>query len=128
MFDAAAEVFAELAGAVGATVHLVTSVAQPAVGMGHEVVLITDPKEPIEAARRELDSVAADLAKRGLSVEVHVPVGDAADGICSVAETVDADLIVVGNRRMTGAGRLLGSVPNKVAHHAPCSVLIAKTE
>ncbi|HYM58651.1 MAG TPA: universal stress protein [Solirubrobacteraceae bacterium] len=33
-----------------------------------------------------------------------------------------------GNRGMTGAKRfLLGSVPNKVSHHAPCSVLIIRT-
>jgi nucleotide-binding universal stress UspA family protein len=39
-----------------------------------------------------------------------------------------ADLIVVGNKGMTGAKRfLLGSVPNKVSHHAPCSVLIIRT-
>ncbi len=39
-----------------------------------------------------------------------------------------SDLIVVGNRGMTGAKRfLLGSVPNKVSHHAPCSVLIVRT-
>ncbi len=39
-----------------------------------------------------------------------------------------ADLIVVGNKGMTGAKRfLLGSVPNKVSHHAPCSVMIIRT-
>jgi nucleotide-binding universal stress UspA family protein len=45
-----------------------------------------------------------------------------------VAETEGADLIVVGNKGMTGARRfLLGNVPNKVSHHAPCSVLIVRT-
>ena len=45
-----------------------------------------------------------------------------------MAETVDADLIVVGSRGMTGAKRfLLGSVPNKVAHHAFCNVMIVYT-
>ena len=43
------------------------------------------------------------------------------------AELVDADLIVVGNVRMQGLGRVLGSVGNDVAHSAPCSVLIVKT-
>ena len=39
-----------------------------------------------------------------------------------------ADLIVVGNKGMTGAKRfLLGSVPNKVSHHAPCGVYIVRT-
>jgi nucleotide-binding universal stress UspA family protein len=45
-----------------------------------------------------------------------------------VAEERGSDLIVVGNKGMTGAKRfLLGSVPNKVSHHAPCSVLIIRT-
>ena len=39
-----------------------------------------------------------------------------------------ADLIVVGNKGMAGARRfLLGSVPNNVSHHAPCSVIIVRT-
>ncbi|MGH2828948.1 MAG: universal stress protein [Actinomycetota bacterium] len=54
--------------------------------------------------------------------------GDPADMICDVAESEGADLIVVGNKGMTGAKRfLLGSVPNQVSHHAPCNVLIVKT-
>ena len=54
--------------------------------------------------------------------------GDPADAILDVAEERGADLIVVGNKGMTGAKRfLLGSVPNKVSHHAPCSVLIIRT-
>ena len=53
--------------------------------------------------------------------------GDAADAILDVAEEQGSDLIVVGNKGMTGATRfLLGSVPNKVSHHAPCSVLIVR--
>ena len=53
--------------------------------------------------------------------------GDPADAILDVAEERGADLIVVGNKGMTGAKRfLLGSVPNKVSHHAPCSVLIIR--
>jgi len=54
--------------------------------------------------------------------------GDPADAILDVAEEERADLIVVGNKGMTGAKRfLLGSVPNKVSHHAPCSVMIIRT-
>jgi nucleotide-binding universal stress UspA family protein len=34
---------------------------------------------------------------------------------------------VLGNRRMQGAGRILGSVANSVAHHAPCDVYVVKT-
>ena len=54
--------------------------------------------------------------------------GDPADAILTVAEEVGASVIVVGNKGMTGARRfLLGSVPNKISHHAPCSVYIART-
>ena len=61
-------------------------------------------------------------------VETFARQGDAADAIIDVAEEQSADLIVVGNKGMTGAKRfLLGSVPNKVSHHAPCSVLIVRT-
>ena len=62
------------------------------------------------------------------SVETFARLGDAADAILDVAEEQGSDLIVVGNKGMTGATRfLLGSVPNKVSHHAPCSVLIVRT-
>lgn len=64
----------------------------------------------------------------GIPVSTHARAGDAAETILRVAEEVDADLIVVGNRGMSGVSRfLLGSVPNRVVHHAPCAVLIAHT-
>ena len=76
-------------------------------------------------------SVLADLASRarsnGVEVQTHQKDGDPADAICEVAAQVKADLIVVGNKGMTGVRRVLGSVPNSVAHQAPCAVLIAFT-
>jgi len=61
-------------------------------------------------------------------VRTHPIQGDPADAILNVAEEIKADLIVVGNKGMTGARRyFLGSVPNKVSHHAPCSVMIIRT-
>ena len=54
--------------------------------------------------------------------------GDPADVLISQAEQHGVDLIVVGNRGMQGSTRfLLGSVPNKVSHHAPCDLLIVQT-
>ena len=68
------------------------------------------------------------MAEEGLNVDRYAREGDPADAILDVAEETNADLIVVGNKGMTGAKRfLLGSVPNKVSHHAPCSVLIIRT-
>jgi len=79
----------------------------------------------------EADSVLADLAtlakQAGANVEVHASTSDASAAIQAVAQETQADLIVVGNRGMRGARRALGSVPNSVAHGAPCSVLIVQT-
>jgi nucleotide-binding universal stress UspA family protein len=76
-----------------------------------------------------LDQAKADAVTGGVEqVETFARQGDAADAILDIAEDQRSDLIVVGNRGMTGAKRfLLGSVPNKVSHHAPCSVLIVRT-
>ncbi len=75
-----------------------------------------------------LEMSRAEAAGAGVGeVETFARQGDAADAILDVAEEQRTDLIVVGNRGMTGAKRfLLGSVPNKVSHHAPCSVLIVR--
>jgi nucleotide-binding universal stress UspA family protein len=64
---------------------------------------------------------------RTVDVEVHAPKGDAADSLIEAAKDHGADLIVLGSRGMRGARRVLGSVPNKVSHHAPCDVLIVQT-
>ncbi len=85
-----------------------------------------NPHEDVLAMLKEAEqeAVGAGVAQ----VETFARQGDAADAILDVAEEQRADLIVVGNRGMTGAKRfLLGSVPNKVSHHAPCSVLIVRT-
>jgi nucleotide-binding universal stress UspA family protein len=64
---------------------------------------------------------------RDVEVEVHAPKGDAADSLIQTAKEQDAELIVLGSRGMRGARRVLGSVPNKVSHNAPCDVLIVQT-
>jgi nucleotide-binding universal stress UspA family protein len=90
-----------------------------------DVQWMVGPREEVDAI---LEEVAADAGAAGVPAEVHARQGDPADAILDVAEETGADLIVVGNKGMTGAKRfLLGSVPNKVSHHAPCSVLIIRT-
>ena len=84
------------------------------------------PREDVDAKLRDAREVATGLGVG--EVNVHAREGDPADAILDVAEERGADLIVVGNKGMSGAKRfLLGSVPNKVSHHAPCSVLIVRT-
>jgi nucleotide-binding universal stress UspA family protein len=77
----------------------------------------------LQSAKREAQAAGVE------QVETFARVGDAADAILDVAEEQKSDLIVVGHKGLTGATRfLLGSVPNKVSHHAPCSVLIVRTK
>lgn len=85
-----------------------------------------NPREDVLAL---LESAARQAREAGVTaVDTVARVGDAADAILDVAEEQRSDLIVVGNKGMTGATRfLLGSVPNKVSHHAPCSVMIVRT-
>jgi nucleotide-binding universal stress UspA family protein len=84
-----------------------------------------NPQEDVNAILAEAES---DVAASGVDVRTFARQGEAANAILDVAEEENADLIVVGNKGMTGAKRfLLGSVPNQVSHHAPCSVLIIRT-
>lgn len=83
---------------------------------------------PREDVNVNLEAAAASAGEKGVEVKTHAREGDPADAILDVAEEAGADLIVVGNKGMTGARRfLLGSVPNKVSHHAPCGVYIVRT-
>jgi nucleotide-binding universal stress UspA family protein len=74
-----------------------------------------------------LDRAGDRTRDSGVSIESHAVKGDPADAVIAVAERHDADLIVLGSKGMQGARRLLGSVPNKVSHNAPCDLLIVQT-
>ena len=84
--------------------------------------------ESIRTAAEEILQQAQSSLGEDSKVRTIFREGDPAEAILDAAEEEGADLIVVGNRGMRGAKRfLLGSVPNRVAHHAPCSVLIVHT-
>jgi len=123
----------DLAGAVGAKVEIVSAYEPvPAQRLREErreapedLQWAISPREDVDVT---LEAAAAVAREAGVEVDVYPRQGDPADAILDVAEEREADLIVVGNKGMTGAKRfLLGSVPNKVSHHAPCSVLIIRT-
>lgn len=53
---------------------------------------------------------------------------DPAQGIVEAAQAEDADVLVVGSVGMQGRKQfLLGNVPNRVSHNAPCTVVIVNT-
>jgi nucleotide-binding universal stress UspA family protein len=83
--------------------------------------------EETASIKDALDLEADDLRKGGVSVQVHAQPGSPVPVLLEVATVVTADVIVIGNRGMTGAKRILGSVPNTLSHHAECAVLIVPT-
>jgi nucleotide-binding universal stress UspA family protein len=123
----------ELAGSVGAELLLVSAYAPTSrVTVNPETTQVPEDVQWMVSAREDVASILAEAARAaeeaGVPAQTFPRQGDPADAILDVAEERDADLIVVGNKGMTGAKRfLLGSVPNRVSHHAPCSVLIIRT-
>ena len=134
--DTAAEAVRQATGLAklhGARLHIVTAY-QPVLTANTEAARQKLPEElrwmvsPGEQADALLRHAVERMHDSGVEIETHSRTGDAASAIIEVAEEQGADLIVVGNKGMSGVARfLLGSVPNKVAHHAPCDVLIVRT-
>ena len=124
---------AHLAKQLDATVYIVSAYEPVSEGeLREELQQVPEDLEWMVNARGDVEVAlkegANSLRHDGLKVETIARQGDPADAILDVAEEKGADLIVVGNKGMTGTKRfLLGSVPNKVSHHAPCGVLIIRT-
>ncbi len=123
----------DLAKMSGATLSIVSAYAPipkrriqgEAEGAPPDIAHAVGPREDVNLV---LDAAAAEARAAGVEVQTHPIEADPADALLNVAEQIKADLIIVGNKGMTGTRRyLLGSVPNNVSHHAPCSVLIIQT-
>ena len=126
----AATVAAGLAASTGAALHVLTAVDPRSHGGQAE------PGRPFDDTRsltpgEAAEAIAAEVAGSLGSVVPHVessPIqGKPAEALVEEAKRLGADLIVVGNRRVQGIGRILGSVASDVSQHAPCDVYIVKT-
>lgn len=126
---AAADTAMRLAALWGAELHIVTAYkADPGQRPSQDKL----PEEfRYTLSDNPDDQLLEDLAARARAVSlepvVHASTGEPAEALTSIATKEHADLIVVGNKGMKGVRRVLGSVPNDVAHRAPCSVLIVDT-
>ncbi len=121
----AAEAARDLASALGATLHVVSaydSERSQVFGSGSNKWLVSDADKAEHVARAVADTLGGDI-----NITYSAAHGRPADAIIREAIDKEARMIVVGNRRMQGIGRVLGSVANSVAHNAPCDVYIANT-
>jgi len=134
--DKAIDAAGDIARLCGAELHVVTayrpvrSAVLAGVGaMGGAVPAPAWLGDDERVAAEEVVRRAGErLAQTGVSATPTARLGEPADALLAIAEELDADLLVVGNRGMRGARRyLLGSVADRVAHHAPCSVHIVHT-
>jgi nucleotide-binding universal stress UspA family protein len=133
----AVEQAAALAKTCGATLHVVNAfkgmegAIAGAMAAGSLVAsppaLDRESKEEAEALQQALESGVEPMRAEGIDVKAHAITGSPATVLLDLAKSVGADVIVVGNRGMTGGKRILGSVPNTLAHHAECAVLIVQT-
>ena len=121
----AAETARDLATALGATLHVVSafdSDRSDVFGTGSNKWLVSDADKAEQVARTVADTLGGNI-----NITYAAAGGRPADALIREANQKEARLIVVGNRRMRGIGRVLGSVANSVAHNAPCDVYIANT-
>ena len=81
----------------------------------------------VQSVRDLLEGYTKVASQQGVPTEFSYRLVDAGRGICELANTWDADLVIVGRRGIKGLTEaLLGSVSNYVLHHAPCSVLVVQ--
>jgi nucleotide-binding universal stress UspA family protein len=129
--DVAVKAAADLAQALGAQLHIIVAFRQERPGMAQVAgapMVDSGAETALRAEQaRTTGQKALDAWGSGLKAEFHAVMGDPVDAILDTAESIGADLIVVGSKGMRGARRYLGSVPNSVAHGAHCAVLVVKT-
>jgi nucleotide-binding universal stress UspA family protein len=126
----AARAAARLAWGLGAHLHVVSAVDKEKTvvveGPGDDKWWFSSTQEARQGAEAVAKTLAAEFPGLG-EIGVSVGEGKAHDVLVDEATRLEATTIVVGNRRMQGAGRVLGSIANSVAHNAPCDVYIVKT-
>lgn len=121
----AAEAARDLAAALKTTLHVVSAFdpdRSELFSSGGNKWLVSDADKAEQVARTVADTLGGDI-----KITYSAVPGKPADALIGEANLKEARMIVVGNRRMRGIGRVLGSVANSVAHHASCDVYIANT-
>lgn len=123
----------ELARLLRVKLHIVSCYGKSSDGVGgpaaaRGVPIASSERDGGRArAQYNVDRAQQRLAPVGVESDTHVWPGEPADALVQIADEQDAQMIIVGNRGMTGARRVLGSVPNRVSHNARCDVLIVTT-
>ena len=111
-----------------AKVHLLSVMPYDITAMGHESAFVIEKDYKFEESRRMiiLNEGVKQLKATGTEATGDLLKGDAVDQIVECAQSIGADLIMLGHRHQ---GNWLarwwgGSVPKSLIEHSPCSVLV----
>ena|SRR5437763_11212769 len=121
----AVDVGVEMARRFDAKVVLVSAYEDKAGGSDAVDAEVQWASNPAARLREILSRTERKLKEEGIDCMTLAGEGDPGKTLVELAEECHADVLVIGNRGMDR--RVLGSVPNTVAHKAPCSVLVVKT-
>ena len=116
----------ELVAASGGSIHVVCAYSgrdAATINVGGDSYLVSS----LTTAEQISEEQATAYRTQGIASTAAALNEKPASALLREADRLQADVIVVGNRRMQGVGRLLGSVANEVAHNANCDVYIVKT-
>lgn len=120
---------AKMSGAKLHVVHAARPDAMAGAGLDPAVIAVAEANRAYDHGDHICAQALAQATHEGVSADMHNADGNPADVLISIAESTEADLVVVGSRGMGGAMRfLLGSVSNKLSHHCPCNLLIVKAD
>jgi nucleotide-binding universal stress UspA family protein len=124
----AAQAAARLAKAMNAELHVIAASSQPervsqdvASGIRVNISTLDEVREGLARAMSHVRDICP-------QAHDHLLEGRPADVLIDQARRLDVEVIVVGNRRAQGIGRVLGSVASAVVQHAPCDVYVVKTD
>src|SRR4051794_30865307 len=124
----AVEMAVEIARRFEANVVLLSALRDSTATSADQVVDTVEldwASNPSSRVQQILASTQSDLRRHGVECATLVDEGEPGDVLVRLAEECGADILVVGNKGMNR--RILGSVPNTVAHKAGCAVLIVNT-
>lgn len=117
-----------IAKLAGAKLMIVTVISVISPSFGVPVPIGESFAALLEQAKKRLEAQKARILHEGVrEVETTLLEGDPVDQVVEFAKEKKPDLIVVGSRGLSTAGRfLLGSVSDGILHHVHCSVLVVK--
>lgn len=119
---------AGLAHGLGGELHVLTAygVRESTVyNDGVEKVVFADVKKAEKTACEAVENLREFYPE--LKISYAASEGSPSDALIAAARALHADIIVVGNKRVQGIARILGSIAKSVAAHAPCDLYIANT-